>query len=64
MMGSGTTKISKQFNEEVDSCTTSIFSASTQSSLSKYSGRVLELMADGLESSIHAKSLTRKSKTY
>ena len=51
MMGSGTTKISKTaFNEEVDFLGANInFSASgaSASSLSKYSGRVLELMADG-----------------
>ena len=51
MMGSGTIKISKTaFNEEVDFLGANInFSASgaSASSLSKYSGRVLELMADG-----------------
>ena len=51
MMGSGTTKISKTaFNEEVDFLGANInFSANgaSASSLSKYSGRVLELMADG-----------------
>ena len=51
MMGSGTTKISKTaFNEEVDFLGANInFSSNgaSASSLSKYSGRVLELMADG-----------------
>ena len=51
MMGSGTTKISKTaFNEEVDFLGANInFSSSgaSASALSKYSGRVLELMADG-----------------
>lgn len=51
MIGSGTTKISKDaFNEEVDLLGASInFSAdgAYASSLSKYAARVLELMADG-----------------
>lgn len=51
LMGSGTTKISKTaFNEEVDFLGASInFSSNgaSASSLSKYAGRVLELMADG-----------------
>ena len=51
MMGSGTTKISKTaFNEEVDFLGANInFSSNgaSASSLSKYAGRVLELMADG-----------------
>ena len=51
LIGSGTTKISKTaFNEEVDFLGANInFSANgaSASSLSKYAGRVLELMADG-----------------
>ena len=51
LMGSGTTKISKNaFNEEVDFLGANInFSSNgaSASALSKYSGRVLELMADG-----------------
>jgi len=51
LMGSGTTKISKTaFNEEVDFLGANInFSSNgaSASTLSKYSGRVLELMADG-----------------
>ena len=51
LIGSGTTKISKDaFNEEVDFLGASInFGANgaSASSLSKFSGRVLELMADG-----------------
>lgn len=51
LMGSGTTKISKTaFNEEVDFLGANInFSSNgaSASSLSKYAGRVLELMADG-----------------
>ena len=51
LMGSGTTKISKTaFNEEVDFLGANInFSSNgaSASALSKYSGRVLELMADG-----------------
>lgn len=51
LIGSGTTKISKDaFNEEVDFLGANInFSSNgaTASALSKYSGRVLELMADG-----------------
>ncbi|MGK4566225.1 M16 family metallopeptidase [Flavobacterium sp. 3HN19-14] len=51
LIGNGTAKISKDaFNEEVDQMGASInFGASgaTASSLSRYSGRVLELMADG-----------------
>lgn len=51
LIGSGTTKISKTaFNEEVDFLGANInFSSNgaSASALSKYSGRVLELMADG-----------------
>lgn len=51
LIGSGTTKISKAaFNEEVDFLGANInFSSNgaSASALSKYSGRVLELMADG-----------------
>ncbi|MEC5165148.1 zinc protease [Flavobacterium sp. PL11] len=51
LMGSGTTKIAKNaFNEEVDFLGANInFSSNGASAnaLSKYSGRVLELMADG-----------------
>lgn len=51
LIGSGTTKISKTaFNEEVDFLGANInFSTNgaSASALSKYSGRVLELMADG-----------------
>lgn len=51
LMGSGTAKISKTaFNEEVDFLGANInFSSNgaSASSLSKYAGRVLELMADG-----------------
>ena len=51
LMGSGTTKISKTaFNEEIDFLGANInFSSNGASanSLSKYAGRVLELMADG-----------------
>lgn len=51
LIGSGTTKISKTaFNEEVDFLGANInFSSNgaSGSALSKYSGRVLELMADG-----------------
>lgn len=51
LIGSGTTKISKTaFNEEVDFLGANInFSSNgaSASSLSKYAGRVLELMADG-----------------
>ena len=51
LIGSGTTKISKTaFNEEVDFLGANInFSANgaSASSLSKYAGRILELMADG-----------------
>lgn len=51
LIGSGTTKISKtDFNEEVDFLGANInFSSNgaSASALSKYSGRVLELMADG-----------------
>lgn len=51
LIGSGTTKISKEaFNEEVDFLGANInFSSNgaSASALSKYSGRVLELMADG-----------------
>ena len=51
LMGSGTTKISKNaFNEEVDFLGANVrFSSNgaAASTLSKYSGRILELMADG-----------------
>jgi predicted Zn-dependent peptidase len=51
LIGSGTTKISKDaFNEEVDFLGANInfnSNGATASALSKYSGRVLELMADG-----------------
>ncbi|MEM0542563.1 pitrilysin family protein [Flavobacterium sp. j3] len=51
MIGSGTTKISKDaFNEEVDFLGASInfgSNGATANALSKYSKRVLELMADG-----------------
>jgi hypothetical protein len=65
MMGSGTTKNFKTaFNEEVDFGANINFSASGASaSSSKYSGRVLELMADGaLNQYSRKQSLTRKSK--
>ena len=51
LMGSGTTKTSKTaFNEEIDFLGANIYFSSngaSASALSKYSGRVLELMADG-----------------
>ena len=51
LLGSGTTKISKAaFNEEVDFLGANInfgSNGASASTLSKYSGRVLELMADG-----------------
>ncbi len=51
LIGNGTTKISKDtFNEEVDFLGANInfgTSGATASSLSKFGGRVLELMADG-----------------
>ena len=51
LLGSGTSKISKTaFNEEVDFLGASIrfgSNGASASTLSKYSGRVLELMADG-----------------
>ena len=51
LMGSGTTKISKNaFNEEVDFLGANVrfgSNGASASTLSKYSGRVLELMADG-----------------
>ncbi|MFV8357241.1 insulinase family protein [Flavobacterium sp. XS1P32] len=66
MMGSGTTKISKTaFNEEVDFLGANInFSASgaSASSLSKYSGRVLELMADGALNPVFTQAEFNKEK--
>lgn len=51
LLGSGTTKISKSaFNEEVDFLGANVnfgSNGASASTLSKYSGRVLELMADG-----------------
>jgi zinc protease len=58
LIGSGTTKISKDaFNEEVDFLGANIrFSSNgaAASGLSKYSGRILELMADGALNTVFA----------
>lgn len=60
LIGSGTTKISKDaFNEEVDFLGANIrFSSkgAAASGLSKYSGRILELMADGALNTVFAQA--------
>lgn len=66
MMGNGTTNISKdEFNEEVDFLGANInfgFSGAFASSLSKYSDRILELMADAAINPLLTKEEFEKEK--